>query len=116
MRHLVSENDRVLLAAGYASAEEFGKLMNASHVSLRDDYQVSVPRLDHLVALLQANPHVYGARLTGAGFGGACVALCKPPALRGIAKAVLRSYADAGFSGGCMLVPPPRDEARPPYI
>ena len=51
--------------------------MNASHASLRDDYEVSTPELDRLVALLQAHPDVYGARLTGAGFGGACVALCQ---------------------------------------
>ena len=50
--------------------------MNASHASLRDDYEVSMPELDRLVALLQGQPAVFGARLTGAGFGGACVALC----------------------------------------
>ena len=107
VRHVVSENARVLLAAGCTNAKEFGKLMNASHASLRDDYEVSVPQLDRLVALLQANPHVYGARLTGAGFGGACVALCEPPALRETAEEVLRNYAAESFSGGCMLVPSP---------
>ena len=49
--------------------------MNASHASLRDDYEVSHPQVDMLVALLQAHPQVYGARMTGAGFGGAVVAL-----------------------------------------
>jgi galactokinase len=80
--------------------------MNASHASLRDDYQVSVPEVDYLVALLQAHPNVYGARLTGAGFGGACVALCEPKALQEIASAVLRDYGRAGFQGG-LLVPSP---------
>ncbi len=108
--HVVSENARVLLAADHTSPEEFGKLMNASHASLRDNYQVSVPQLDYLVALLQANADVYGARLTGAGFGGACVALCKSSALQEIARAVLRSYAAAGFSKGCMLVPHQKSE------
>ena len=104
VRHVVSENVRVLRAADCNSADEFGALMNASHASLRDDYEVSVPQLDQLVALLQAHPDVYGARLTGAGFGGACVALCKPHALRQISEEVLQKYSNAGFSGR-LLVP-----------
>ena len=104
VRHIVSENARVLLAAACSSAKEFGDLMNASHASLRDDYEVSVPELDQLVALLQAHPDVYGARLTGAGFGGACVALCEPQALHEVSEAVLRGYSNAGFSGR-VLVP-----------
>ena len=79
--------------------------MNASHASLRDDYEVSTPELDRLVALLQAHPAVYGARLTGAGFGGACVALCAEHELREIAAAVLPQYAGAGHHG-TVLVPP----------
>ena len=76
-RHVISENNRVIAALG-ASAAEFGALMNESHRSLRDDFQVSAPALDVLVAALQAQPAVYGARMTGAGFGGACVALARP--------------------------------------
>jgi galactokinase len=113
VRHVVSENDRVQRAAVCKNAEEFGKLMNASHASLRDDYEVSIPQLDYLVALLQANPHVYGARLTGAGFGGACVALCKPSRLKDVAEAVLRSYNDAGHPGGSVLVPFTKARANP---
>ncbi len=85
-------------------------LMNASHASLRDDYEVSVPELDQLVVLLQAHPHVYGARLTGAGFGGACVALCEPQALREISETVLRDYSSAGFTGRVLV--PPIEEAQ----
>src|SRR3569623_1269000 len=103
-RHVVSENARVLLAVNCTSAEELGILMNASHASLRDDYEVSIPELDRLVALLQAQPDVYGARLTGAGFGGACVALCKPEGLQAAARTVLREYTGAGLNGR-MLVP-----------
>jgi galactokinase len=110
VRHVVSENARVLLAANCHDAREFGMLMNASHASLRDDYEVSVPELDQLVVLLQAHPHVYGARLTGAGFGGACVALCEPQALGEISKAVLKDYSSAGFSG--RLLVPPVEEVR----
>jgi galactokinase len=105
VRHVVSENARVLRAAEGTSAGEFGMLMNASHASLRDDYEVSIPELDRLVALLQAHPDIYGARLTGAGFGGACVALCKPEGMQAAARAVLRQYSAAGFNGR-MLVPP----------
>jgi galactokinase len=104
-RHVVSENARVLDAVGCGDATTFGRLMNASHTSLRDDYEVSVPPLDRLVALLQAQPGVYGARLTGAGFGGACVALCRPQALHEVARSVLGDYAAAGHKGR-LLVPP----------
>ncbi|SEN58036.1 galactokinase [Nitrosospira multiformis] len=105
VRHIVSENARVLRAAECNNAEEFGMLMNASHASLRDDYEVSVSQLDQLVTLLQAHPDVYGARLTGAGFGGACVALCKPGSLQQISEAVLQDYSNVGLKGG-VLVPP----------
>ena len=76
-RHVVQENLRVLVAAGGVDAVRFGSLMDASHASLRDDYAVSIPALDALVAILRGQEGVFGARLTGAGFGGACVALCR---------------------------------------
>ena len=103
-RHVVRENARVLAALSCTDPAAFGALMNASHQSLRDDYDVSVPELDTLVALLQAAPGVHGARLTGAGFGGACVALCHPQALAQVAATVLDAYARQGFSGR-QLVP-----------
>jgi galactokinase len=114
-RHVVSENARVLEAVQSASAARFGELMNASHASLRDDYEVSVPALDRLVTLLQAQPAVHGARLTGAGFGGACVALCVADQAREVAEAVLADYARTGESGR-VLAPPgliPGDLTRP---
>lgn len=80
-RHVVTENSRVLeFAAGfrYGKLEEAGRLMYESHRSLRDDFQVSTPELDDLVDSLMATPGVYGARLTGAGFGGCVVALTRP--------------------------------------
>ncbi|HZH44752.1 MAG TPA: galactokinase [Lysobacter sp.] len=103
-RHVVSENTRVLQAIDCEDAAAFGRLMNASHASLRDDYAVSVPPLDTLVALLQAHPGVHGARLTGAGFGGACVALCHAGQARAVADDVLARYRDAGHAGR-LLVP-----------
>jgi galactokinase len=108
-RHVVSENARVLQAVDCGDSVEFGALMNASHSSLRDDFDVSVPALDRLVALLQAQPDVYGARLTGAGFGGACVALCRPAALASVATQTLNQYAAQGFSGALLV---PAGEAR----
>jgi len=104
-RHVITENARVLEAVRGLNPNNFGALMNASHASLRDDFEVSVPALDRLVALLQAQPEVYGARLTGAGFGGACVALCRDSALKRIAAQVLTEYAREGFEGA-VLVPP----------
>ena len=103
-RHVVTENARVLQAVECDDPVEFGALMKASHASLRDDFDVSVPALDRLVALLQAQPEIYGARLTGAGFGGACVALCRPAAVAHIGAEVLKEYAAQGFSGA-VLVP-----------
>jgi galactokinase len=98
-RHVVSENARVLQAARGVAVTEFGVLMNASHASLRDDYEVSVPALDQLVQLLQSHPWVHGARLTGAGFGGACVALTHSGRAQQVKHDVLRSYAEAGHAG-----------------
>jgi galactokinase len=77
-RHVVSENARVeqaaaALAAG--DAQELGRLMNASHESLRSDYEVSCAELDEICSLARAQPGCLGARMTGAGFGGCAVAL-----------------------------------------
>lgn len=103
-RHVVTENNRVLEVLQGVSSERFGELMNASHTSLRDDYEVSVPALDTLVGMLQKTPGVYGARLTGAGFGGACVALVAAGEGRDIATKVLEQYNYAGYTGR-ILVP-----------
>jgi len=105
-RHVFAENARVLEAVRGADVARFGELMNASHASLRDDYQVSVPALDALVGLLQSHPDVHGARLTGAGFGGACVALCAPGREAAVANSVLVAYAALGHSGS-QRVPEP---------
>mgnify|MGYP002720570588 FL=1 len=94
-RHVVSENARVLAGLG-ADAAAFGQLMNASHASLRDDYEVSHPQVDALVALLQAHPDIFGARMTGAGFGGAVVALARAGRAAGAAQDVLTQYGPDG--------------------
>jgi galactokinase len=104
-RHVVTENERVLRAVGARNPEEFGALMNASHASLRDDYEVSIPELDSLVAILQKHTEVYGARLTGAGFGGACVALCRVGTAAPAGKSAVNEYNRKGNQGR-VLVPP----------
>lgn len=103
-RHVVSENQRVLEAAQGVEAARFGRLMNASHQSLRDDFEVSVPELDLLVELLQSRQEVFGARLTGAGFGGACIALVQEGTAHRVAGEVLSGYHRKGCQGA-MLVP-----------
>ena len=83
-RHVVTENARVdAFAAALAEGDlgQAGRLMNESHASLRDDFEVSTPALDHLAQRLRQTDGVYGARLTGAGFGGCVVALARPGAL-----------------------------------
>ena len=85
-RHVLTENDRVRRTAEalrLADLALVGAAMQESHASLRDDFAVSTPALDALVARLDATPGVWGARLTGAGFGGCVVALCSPGALAG---------------------------------
>jgi galactokinase len=97
-RHVLTENARVLEASSGVDAVRFGALMNASHFSLRDDYQVSIAALDDLTALLRSAAGVFGARLTGAGFGGACVALCREGGAAEAGRTVVDSYNAAPAS------------------
>ena len=83
-RHVVTENLRVLAmvdALNRADLVTAGRLLHASHASLRDDFEVSTPALDALVGRLESTPGVFGARLTGAGFGGCVVAFTEPGTL-----------------------------------
>ncbi len=97
-RHVVSENARVLEAAAAlrdGDAARVGALMAASHASLRDDYEVSTPELDAIVAAAASQEGCHGARLTGAGFGGCAVALVEADAAEAITAGVVRGYATA---------------------
>jgi len=97
-RHVVSENDRVLKAVKHlenSDLESFGKLMVASHESLRDDYEVSCKELDVLVELALKQRGVLGARMTGAGFGGCTVNLVRTGAAESFAEAVQEGYSKA---------------------
>jgi galactokinase len=94
-RHVVTENQRVLDSAAalrHGDVAQFGRLMSASHASLRDDYEVSGPELDTLVNIALETPGVLGARLTGAGFGGCAVALVAAQHAREAVVAIAESY------------------------
>jgi galactokinase len=100
-RHVITENARTLAAADVlerGDARAFGKLMNASHASLRDDFEVSRSELDTMVRLAQGHGGCYGARMTGAGFGGCAVALVDRAAASDFARVVAQRYeAETGL-------------------
>ena len=109
-RHVVTENQRVLAAAEAlktANWSTLGQLLFESHQSLRDDYQVSCEELDVLVELAQAQDAVFGARMTGGGFGGCVVALVDREALLSVATSICQGYAQrVGLSPRCYRVNP----------
>jgi galactokinase len=95
---LVSENARTLRAAealARGDLEELGNLMNASHLSLRYDFEVSTERLDRLVDIALSLDGVYGARMMGGGFGGSTINLVRPDALAGFRRELARRYAES---------------------
>jgi galactokinase len=95
-RHVVTENERTLAAATAlegADVGRVGELMDESHSSLRDDFEVSRPELDTMVRLARTHDGCYGARMTGAGFGGCAVALIDGAAAQDFAREVTRRYA-----------------------
>lgn len=96
-KHAVTENQRTLKAKKALQAgdlSEFGLLLNASHASLKDDYEVTGIELDTLVAAAQAHPSVLGARMTGAGFGGCAIALVKANDWDNFVEAVSKEYLE----------------------
>ena len=97
VRHVVRENARTsaavdALSRGHLAA--FGRLMNGSHASLRDDYEVSAPELDLAVALAQREPGVIGARMTGGGFGGSAVILVDGADVENLLESLTRGFAE----------------------
>lgn len=96
-KHAVYENQRTLKAVEALQAgnlEEFGKLMNASHVSLRDDYEVTGIELDTLVENAWEQEGVIGSRMTGAGFGGCTVSIVKTDCVDAFIENVGKAYLD----------------------
>jgi galactokinase len=97
-RHVVSENDRTLRAAGAmerGDAVQLGRLMIESHASLRDDYSVSSSELDAIVDAALSVEGCFGARMTGAGFGGCAVALLADGASNSFAERIAERYQRA---------------------
>ena len=94
-RHVITENDRTLQAAEAmrrGDADELGRLMRQSHETLRDDYEVSSEALNAMVESAQSHPACYGARMTGAGFGGCAVALVRAEAADRFVAATAAAY------------------------
>lgn len=96
-KHAVTENQRTLKAKNALQAGDlvaFGQLLNASHASLKEDYEVTGLELDTLVAAAQAHPSVLGARMTGAGFGGCAIALVKANDWADFVASVSKEYLE----------------------
>jgi galactokinase len=97
-RHVVTENERVLMSHKLLVEDDlpgFGRLMNASHNSLRDDYQVSCPEIDLLVDLAREVPGVLGSRITGGGFGGCTISLVMADAVDAFENHIAPAYKRA---------------------
>ena len=106
-RHVITENQRVrdaVTALRRGDLQSFGRLMNASHASMRDDYETSTPQIDLLVAITQQDVDAFGARLTGGGFGGAIVALVRGGAGRRVAARVVHAFKSAAGIDATVLV------------
>lgn len=102
-RHAVTENERTLQAAEKLKEGDlagFGQLMNESHLSLRDDYEVTGLELDTLVEAAWEHPSTLGARMTGAGFGGCAIAIVKKDGLDDFIQTVGTAYeSKVGYAG-----------------
>lgn len=107
-RHVIAENQRVIDGANAlraADARAFGQLMNASHVSMQRDYETSTPEIDILVALAQQQEEVFGARLTGGGFGGSIVAVARAATGADVGDRIATAYADRTGRTATRLIP-----------
>ena len=96
-KHAVLENQRTIRAVAALRAEDidtFGKLMNQSHISLRDDYEVSCEEVDILVDLAWKIPGVIGSRITGGGFGGCTVSIVKNDAVDTFTETIGKAYQE----------------------
>ena len=107
-RHVVKENARVLEARTAlldSDLPTLGRLFNASHASMRDDYEISIPAVDLLVELAASHADVFGARMTGGGFGGAVVIAAARGAGAKVASEVSAAYKDKSGNVGEVLLP-----------
>lgn len=97
-RHVISENQRVVDAAGALRSgdlDDFGRLMRESHQSMRDDYEISVSELDLLVEIASECAGVYGSRMTGGGFGGCTISLVQSQSVEEFQRTIAHKYKDA---------------------
>ena len=113
-RHVVTEDARVLatvdaLRAGRVA--EIGPLLSASHASMRDDFEITVPRVDLIAATAEA-AGALGARMTGGGFGGCVLALAPTGEVAPIEAAIRAAYAEAGFGEPEFFAAEPSEGAR----
>jgi galactokinase len=109
-RHIVTENQRVLdavKALRRGDAVALGALFAASHASMRDDYETSTPDIDRLVHISQSRSDVYGARLTGGGFGGAIVVLAHAGRGAIAGGEICQQYQHETGTAATLLVPTP---------
>jgi galactokinase len=108
VRHVVTENRRVLEMVDALRAADFdkaGRLLHDSQASMRDDFDISIPAIDQLVSLAEQRHEIYGARMTGGGFGGAVVLLGRPESLQSAAKNVAMEYERTTGQPGRLLIP-----------
>lgn len=114
-RHVITENERCQAFFKALHANDIptmGELMNASHVSLRDDYEVSSPELNLMAEAAWNAPGCVGARMTGAGFGGACVALVLEMEVKAFSDSVNLAYNTASGIKGEVVSCRPVEGAR----
>ena len=107
-RHVITENARVeaaVAALKHGDLNHLGQLFKESHASMRDDYEVSVPEIDQLVHLANLDHAIYGARLTGGGFGGSIVALADLDEAAAAAKRIALRYRETVGKEPTILVP-----------
>jgi galactokinase len=120
-RHVIGENLRVAAfaeAVGKADWDTAGVAMRASHASLKDDFEVSCGEVDTLVSLADTIPSaaaVYGARMTGGGFGGCIVALVKSESVQQVAEEMIEAYRNALGIETDYLITRPGEGARVLY-
>ena len=114
-RHIVTENARVLEAARALEAGDFGacgRAMNASHISMRDDFEITCPEVDMLAGLAQTVNGVYGSRMTGGGFGGCTITLLEEWAVDKASQMLIDGYRIGMGRDVDLYVCTPSDGAR----
>ncbi|MBC7659176.1 MAG: hypothetical protein H7249_05655 [Chitinophagaceae bacterium] len=79
--------------------------MNLSHISMRDDFKVSIREIDFLVEAAQSFPEVFGARLTGGGFGGSIIGICKRGYGESLARQIVSRYENTGHGHATIILP-----------